>query len=278
MIRIIKLVISIFYSAALQVKFAFKKQINRESPDICVVLYYHSVKPEQRRKFARQMDDIIKRAKPVRADAKGPFNEGARHVAVTFDDGFQSVVDNALPELVLRKIPFMIFIPTGDLGRRPQWAVNNGSPESHEQVMTADQLRRLPPDLVSIGSHTVTHRKLPLLTREEALTELCESRRELGSILGREIKLFSFPHGEYNHTHVQLARQAGYERIFTILPSLAYFEPDEFVTGRVRVTPADWRLEFRLKMMGAYCWLPFVSSLKHKIRRYHARVSKGLRF
>jgi hypothetical protein len=89
--------------------------------------------------------------------------------------------------------------------------------------------------------------------------------------------MFSFPHGEYNQTHVQLARQAGYERIFTIMPLLAFSEPQEFVTGRVWTAPTDWRLEFRLKMMGAYCWLPFVFSLKRKIKYYHARVSKQLR-
>jgi peptidoglycan/xylan/chitin deacetylase (PgdA/CDA1 family) len=277
MIRIIKLVVSIFYSFILKLKFVFKKMMDKELADICVVLYYHSVKPEQRKKFARQMDDLIKRAKAVRAGVKGPLREGVKHVAVTFDDGLQSVVDNALPELVLRNIPFTIFIPTGCLGCRPQWTVEDGFQDDIEQVMTVDQLKKLPLNLASIGSHTMTHPRLPLLSKEEALTELCGSRKTLESVLGRDIKLFSFPYGEYNQTLVQLARQTGYKRIFTIMPVFALCKPEEFVTGRVRVAATDWRLEFNLKMMGAYCWLPLAFSLKRKIKEYRGRIAQGFR-
>ena len=276
MIRIIKFVISIFYCVILQLIIVSKKLLGKELPDICVVLYYHSVKPEQRSKFARQMDDLIKLAKPVRADVKGPLKEGAKHVAITFDDGFQSMVDNALPELMLREIPFTIFIPTGYLGRQPQWATGEGFQDHNEQVITVDQLQQLQLDLVSIGSHTVTHPRLPIVSKEKALTELYKSRTELESILGRDIKLFSFPHGEYNLSLVDLARQTGYDRVFTTLPVFAFSEPHEFVTGRVWVAPTDWRLEFRLKLMGAYCWLPLAFSLKHKIKNYKARISKLL--
>jgi peptidoglycan/xylan/chitin deacetylase (PgdA/CDA1 family) len=266
MIRIVKFVISIFYCGFQQLKAVFHKLIGRELPDLCIVLYYHSVRPEQRNRFARQMADLVRWAKPVRADVKEPLKTGFRHVAVTFDDGFQSVVDHALPELILREIPFTIFVPAGYLGRRPQWAIGEGSQEENELVMTADQLKRLPFDLVSIGSHTMTHPRLSLLSEEEALSELYKSRKELESILERDIKLFSFPHGEYNQTLVQLARQAGYERIFTIMPLPALSDSREFITGRVWASPIDWRLEFRLKLLGAYCWLPFAFSLKRNIR------------
>ena len=277
MLRIFKLVISIFYSFIIRLRSLLEKLTGRQLPDICVVLYYHAIKPEQRRQFARQMDDLVKRAKTVRAGVEGPLSEGARHVAVTFDDGLAGLIDNALPELVLRNIPATIFIPTGYLGRRPQWEIDNGSAEVNEPVMSADQLRQLPPDLVSIGSHTRTHPRLTLLSQGEALAELCESRRELEEILERDIKLFSFPYGEYNQNLVEAARGAGYERLFTIMPVVAFSEPKEFVTGRVRAAPSDWRLEFRLKIMGAYCWLPLAFSLKRKIKEYRGRITKGLR-
>jgi peptidoglycan/xylan/chitin deacetylase (PgdA/CDA1 family) len=277
MLRIFKLVISIFYSFIIRLRSLLEKLTGRQLPDICVVLYYHAIKPEQRRQFARQMDDLVKRAKTVRAGVEGPLREGAGHVAVTFDDGLAGLIDNALPELVLRNIPATIFIPTGYLGRRPQWEVDIGSAEDSEPVMTADQLRQLPPDLVSIGSHTRTHPRLTLLSQGEALAEFCESRRELEEILERDIKLFSFPYGEYNQNLVEAARGAGYERLFTIMPVVAFSEPKEFVTGRVRAAPSDWRLEFRLKIMGAYCWLPLAFSLKRKIKEYRGRITKGLR-
>ena len=47
---------------------------------------------------------------------------------------------------------------------------------------------------------------------------------------------------------VRECREAGYERVFTIAPSLGLREPDEFETGRVAVDPTDWPIEFRLKL------------------------------
>ena len=62
-----------------------------------------------------------------------------------------------------------------------------------------------------------------------------------------------------------LCREAGYEGLFAILPELAFTDPQEFVTGRVGVNPSDWALEFRLKILGAYRWLPIVFSWKRKL-------------
>jgi hypothetical protein len=62
-----------------------------------------------------------------------------------------------------------------------------------------------------------------------------------------------------------LCREAGYERIFTTLPVFAFAEPGEFVVGRVRVDPTDWPLEFRLKLAGAYRWLPAAFAFKRLI-------------
>ena len=74
-----------------------------------VVLEYHSVKSRQRGKFARQMDILLEKSHPVSADIEGPLGNGQLYVAVTFDDGFQSVVENALPELRKRGIPAALF-------------------------------------------------------------------------------------------------------------------------------------------------------------------------
>ena len=125
-----------------------------------------------------------------------------------------------------------------------------------DRVMTAEELRESKGGLVSVGSHGVRHIQLSCLREDEAKRELVESKQQLESILGLAIAGFSFPRGEYNHRVVQWAREAGYERVFTIEPKLALEDPEEYVTGRFTVEPSDWRLEFRLKLLGAYRWLP----------------------
>jgi len=64
-----------------------------------------------------------------------------------------------------------------------------------------------------------------------------------------------------------MARESGYEKVFTVEPKCDESEMKDFVVGRVRVDPSDWRLEYRLKLLGAYRWLPLVSLVKQKIHR-----------
>lgn len=231
----------------------------------CVILYYHQVRSEHRAQFARQMDILLRCARPTRADCTAPLAPGVLHAAVTFDDGYQNVFDNALPELESRKIPSTLFIVTEALGKRPPWMAHSLSCANGEKIMSVDHLRRLPSDLVMIGSHTLTHPVLPRLNEEDARREISESRAKLEKILSQEIKLFSFPHGAFNAKLVELCREAGYERVFTVLPVLALSDPQEFVTGRVSVEPTDWPLEFRLKLLGAYRWQPYAFALKRKL-------------
>ena len=60
---------------------------------------YHGVTSKERNKFARQMDELIRLSNPVFPDIKGPLISNHHYIAVTFNDGFQSVIENALPEL-----------------------------------------------------------------------------------------------------------------------------------------------------------------------------------
>jgi hypothetical protein len=38
-----------------------------------------------------------------------------------------------------------------------------------------------------------------------------------------------------------------------------------YVTGRVVADPTDWDCEFRLKVLGAYRWLPIIYRVKQKV-------------
>jgi peptidoglycan/xylan/chitin deacetylase (PgdA/CDA1 family) len=106
---------------------------------------------------------------------------------------------------------------------------------------------------------------LPSIALDEAAREIALSRVRLEEQLHRKILLFSFPFGAFNENLVEICREAGYQSVFTTLPSFAFIKSDEFVTGRVRVDPTDWPLEFKLKVTGAYRWLPWAFELKRKI-------------
>jgi len=86
------------------------------------------------------------------------------------------------------------------------------------------------------------------------------------------VTTFSFPYGAFNAQLVEWCRDAGYERVFTTLPVIASSEPEEFAVGRVSVEPTDWSLEFRLKVLGAYRWLPLAYKMKRAI--FSAQVAR----
>jgi len=241
------------------------KALGKNIRGTSVVLFYHSVSSEQRQRFARQMDTLIRWTQPIPVDIDFPPANHARCAAVTFDDGFQNVIDNALPELKARGIPSTIFIVTDNLGRPPEWESYASESDRLTTIMSLEELQSLPSDLVTIGSQTMTHPMLTLLGEQEAKKQLAESRTKLERILNRPVKLFGFPYGAFNDNLVQWCREAGYDRVFTILPVLAFSSRHEFVTGRVWAEPSDWSVEFCLKLLGAYRWLPVAFAFKRRI-------------
>jgi peptidoglycan/xylan/chitin deacetylase (PgdA/CDA1 family) len=221
-----------------------------------VVIYYHSIPSDQQAAFAKQLDVILKYSKVVRNTADGATQSNADTVLVTFDDGFENFLMHALPELQKRNVPSTVFIISGGLDR------SFGSEAYSEKLLSLEQILQLPQNLVTIGSHTVNHPMLTRLSSADARSELKESRVALETMLQQEVKEFSFPFGDFNQELVEICKEVGYARVFTTLPESTLMTEDAFVVGRVRVDPPDWPVEFRLKIAGAYRWLPAVFSWK----------------
>lgn len=242
-------------------------------PPSLVILMYHEVTKNQRVNFGRQMDELLQVSNSIIIDFHRPLNHRQHYIAVTFDDGFQCILENALPELERRKIPAILFIPTGSLGKSPEFVLNDYR-YRNEIIMTSEQLKYLPSSLVTIGSHTVTHPHLTHLSKENIRKELIESKNRLEKILNMQIELLAFPHGEYNQSILNIAKQAGYRRVFVTVPMIKSNRFGDFLLGRISVSPDDWFIEFKLKLMGAYQWLPIGILLKQKYYRLLQRILK----
>ena len=134
--------------------------------------------------------------------------------------------------------------------------------------MTEEQIRGLPPDLFTLGSHTVTHPNLELSEKDRIQKELTESKQKLEKITGREIHLLSIPYGAYDERVIKLACQAGYKRVYSSVHKIE--KNKTYVIKRIHVTPTDWPFEFRLKVLGAYRWLPWAIALKRKLITFRA--------
>jgi peptidoglycan/xylan/chitin deacetylase (PgdA/CDA1 family) len=265
--RVLKCGISLGVFVVSAIGALLARMVGKAPKGSCIVLYYHSVPPDEQRQFANQLDVLLRYAKPIDVAGKVALISGVHHVGVTFDDAFENFARCALPELEKRQIPATVFVITDALGKvfgpsgRPQ------------KVMSLAQVRRLPEGLVTIGSHTMSHPMLPSISRQHARLEIVQSRARLEEMLDRRVSLFSFPFGGFNEQLVDYCREAGYQRVFTTLPTFAFADPEEFVVGRVRVDPTDWPLEFRLKLAGAYRWLPYAFAIKKKLRPHRTDVA-----
>lgn len=262
--RLLKLIISLIFYIFYQCFAAILSLLKKPLPGSIVVLTYHSVKSDQRSKFNKHMNELLKFGHPVFADIITPPGNGRRYFAVTFDDGFQSILKNALPVLRKCKIPATIFVTVGFLGRKPDWISNPKHENANEIILTEEQLKQISDDLISIGSHSITHPHLAEIDRNKAIRELNDSKKTLEGIMNTEITLFSFPYGSYNKEIIEFSRKAGYERVFLNIPTFTSSKIGDYLIGRINISLDDWMIEYRLKLLNAYQWLPVAIFIKQK--------------
>ena len=222
--------------------------------DRCICLYYHEVTARQEARFRRQLDMLARSATLCGLRDIGPACRRLR-VALTFDDAYADTLARVTPLLAERDIPFAVFVPTGHLGRNPGWLADPAERSRVGPVADAEALRRLP-ELVTVGSHTVSHPVLPDLDASALRRELEDSRLDLERILQRSVHWISFPYGRYGQRELDACRAAGYLRCFTIAPGYTRCGGVEYVTRRVKCSPDDPPWAFRLKFSGADRWLP----------------------
>jgi peptidoglycan/xylan/chitin deacetylase (PgdA/CDA1 family) len=271
--RVIILVISLFFFVFIKPILYIIRLLKKDRSPFCIILFYHSVFEHETRRFKKQLRLLSLFTEPVSIDVIDKLAKRKRHVVVTFDDAFQNVIKNAAPELERRKIPFAIFVPAGQIGKEPGWLANTGRKNEHEKIASLGELLGLPADLVTLGSHTVNHRKLSQLNEELAYQEIRKSKDILEASLKREIKYIAIPHGEHRQDIIDHCRRAGYRQVFTIKYESPFVQPNTYGRGRNEAEPSDWPIEFVLNILGAGDWLRAYSFLKNKLQRLFSKSS-----
>jgi hypothetical protein len=93
------------------------------------------------------------------------------------------------------------------------------APENQEfarqDLLSLPEIRDLSQDF-EIGAHSMTHRRLPAISEQEAASEIIESKAVLEQVIGKGIKVFCYPGGAYTKLHVKLVKDAGYSYARTV--------------------------------------------------------------
>lgn len=124
-----------------------------------------------------------------------------------------------------------------------EWAGLREEGRKDRRMMTSEEIQEVSKKQgISIGAHTVTHAALKSLTVPEQQKEILDSKRILEEIIGKEVKLFSYPFGtkdEYSDVTVQLVREAGFEKAVVAYPSNLTEETNIYELSRFAVKNYD---------------------------------------
>jgi peptidoglycan/xylan/chitin deacetylase (PgdA/CDA1 family) len=79
------------------------------------------------------------------------------------------------------------------------------------EAMGRRDLQDLCRDGFEIGAHSVSHKNLSELTRQELRREVRDCKTLLEDLLGNEVPMFCYPNGRYNRLVIREVKQAGYK-------------------------------------------------------------------
>jgi peptidoglycan/xylan/chitin deacetylase (PgdA/CDA1 family) len=105
-------------------------------------------------------------------------------------------------------------------------------------MLTWDQLREMSAAGIGIGSHTMTHPSLPMLTSEECARELAQSKEIIERKLNCSVTLFAYPFGgrrDFNPELEALVKQSGYKAACSALRGVNRPDANRFALRRVYV-------------------------------------------
>jgi len=227
------------------------------------VLMYHHVSPHKKdmvtitpEVFEKQMEYLYKSGyKTLTIDEllsciNGSFIPEQKAVVLTFDDGW---IDNhiyALPIIEKYKIHVAIFIITGSTEKASEnlTQIPSHTPthkkskslikkgEEQKVLLNWGLIKKMSATgLIDFYSHTKNHKKCSLLSDTELLEELQDSKQAIEKKLGKDCPYLCWPYGDFNNAAVKIAKDIGYQALFTINYGIVKAGSDPFAIKRMVV-------------------------------------------
>lgn len=165
-----------------------------------------------------------------------------RHVLLTFDDGYVSMLEAAAPLLAEHGFPALCFISAGLLGDRSQ-----GSVDPAYNLMNADQVSSLPEHGIDVGVHGWNHQSMTAMPADALRRNIQDARSDLGQLLGKPPVTFAYPYGDHDPAARDAVRQAGYQVAFS-----THDGDGLMAVPRVDVNATDSERSFAIKLNRCY--------------------------
>ena len=116
-------------------------------------------------------------------------------------------------------------------------AKRTGRP-THRALSQDEVVNLVQGGLVEVGAHTVTHPSLSALPMALQQSEIQESKKYLEEIIGRPVRSFAYPHGDYTADTVSIVRETGFSCACSADAGIIDQRTGHFQLPRVQVL--DW--------------------------------------
>jgi peptidoglycan/xylan/chitin deacetylase (PgdA/CDA1 family) len=195
-----------------------------------------------------------------------PFPD--RSFVITFDDGYQSVYEEAFPVLERHGMAATVFLTVGEKGtphsggRLPSL--------SGRSMLSWEEIREMQRAGIDLGAHTLTHPDLTHLSSDQVKAEVCEAQSIIEDALGTPVTSFAYPYGRYNG-RVREIVQEHFACACSDKLGLAGQGSDVYALERVDAFYLRTDRLFSMMLTRFFPWYVWACSIPRRVRRAFQR-------
>lgn len=190
-------------------------------------------------------------------------------VVLTFDDGYIDHYENALPVLMQHNFPATFFVVAGYVGRTNKWRISKDCPE--KRLLGWHEIKEIIGNGLTIGSHSVNHPYLTMLSYKDAEREIEDSKKYLEDHTGISILDFSYPYGDTDESIINIVKNNGYKTACITMPGFNTGKDNIFKLKRIDIDRSDTLLNFTAKLAFGVdevnLLMPIKSCIKNTVKR-----------
>ncbi len=188
----------------------------------------------------------------------------SKPVIITFDDGMQDAIDNAVPILKNSGFTAVFYIPTDYVGRNGSWMI----PEANIELPVIDWATVISLDRMGfeVGAHSMSHPHLDKVSTDDCNKELSGSRQKLEEVLGHEVRHMAYPFGDYNERVKTLVDECGYVTACTTEEGIASLNNDMLTFPRLNMGMDAELLNFLCKINSAHSPIGIIARRMQAVR------------
>jgi peptidoglycan/xylan/chitin deacetylase (PgdA/CDA1 family) len=217
---------------------------------------FHDVSYSTIESFETNLHFLKKKTNVISLDDffSGQLSSKKLNVVITFDDGYKSWVDHAIPILLKLGLPATFFVSSGFIGLPAEHETEFGPSVVFEKsgahrttgCLSCEDIRKIIKQGFTIGGHTVNHCRLPEIDdRAKVRDEIVEDKKKLALITGGRISYFAYPFGANFSAQLDIAnilKEAGYRGAVTTISDFNSRETDPYMLHRdlTRASMNSW--------------------------------------